>query len=154
MSLRMTNLVYLMVRRIYLYCEIKHENPWEILFHSISAKLRSLDPTLLYCIASVWTILSIGGIKLLTLRTTKFGLLDGKVAVLVYMHCKITGSFNSSYAWQIPYLKSVSNTVSAQIYKIKVFRPYPVILYRLRLNHSLHWCNKIGVPRNDKILSI
>ena len=36
------------------------------------------------------------------------------------------------------------------IYKIKVFRPYPVILYRLRLDHSIHWWKKIGVPRNDQ----
>ena len=27
----------------------------------------------------------------------------------------------------------MGNTVSAHIYEIKVFRPYPVILYRLRL---------------------
>ena len=47
----------------------------------------------------------------------------------------------------------MGNTVSAHIYEIKVFRPYPVILYRLRLDHSIHWCpseRKIGVPRNDQ----
>ena len=122
MSLRMTNLVYLMVRRIYLYCEIKHENPWEILFHSISAKLRSLDPTLLYCIASVWTI---GGIKLLTLGTTKFSLLDGKVAVLVYMHCKITKCNQS------------------EILFLLISIPNPVVLYRQRLDHSILWLKKL-----------
>ena len=41
----------------------------------------------------------------------------------------------------------MGNTVSAHIYEIKVFRPYPVILYRLRLDHSIHWWKKIGVPR-------
>ena len=45
----------------------------------------------------------------------------------------------------------MGNTVSAHIYEIKVFRPYPVILYRLRLDHSIHWWKKIGVPRNDQI---
>ena len=44
-----------------------------------------------------------------------------------------------SVIWQYPYLKSMGNTVSAHIYEIKVFRPYPVILYRLRLDHSIHW---------------
>ena len=52
----------------------------------------------------------------------------------------------------------MGNTVSAHIYEIKVFRPYPVILYRLRLDHSIHWWKKIdptllyciGVPRNDQ----
>ena len=39
----------------------------------------------------------------------------------------------------------MGNTVSAHIYEIKVFRPYPVILYRLRLDHSIHWW--IGVPQ-------
>ena len=41
----------------------------------------------------------------------------------------------------------MGNTVSAHIYEIKVFRPYPVILYRLRLDHSIYWWTKIGVPR-------
>ena len=36
------------------------------------------------------------------------------------------------------------------IYEIKVFRPYPVILYRLRLDHSIHWWRKIDVTRNDQ----
>ena len=30
----------------------------------------------------------------------------------------------------------MGNTVSAHIYEIKVFRPYPVILYRLRLDQG------------------
>ena len=42
----------------------------------------------------------------------------------------------------------MGNIVSAHIYEIKVFRPYPVILYRLRLDHSIHWWKKIGVPQN------
>ena len=37
----------------------------------------------------------------------------------------------------------MGNTVSAHIYEIRVFRPYPVILYRLRLDHSIHWWKKI-----------
>ena len=53
-------------------------------------------------------------------------------------------------AWQNPHLKSMGNTVSAHIYEIKVFRPNPVILYRLTLDHSIHWWKKIGVPRNDQ----
>ena len=44
----------------------------------------------------------------------------------------------------------MGNTVSAHIYEIKVFRPYPVILDRLRLYHSIHWWKKIGVLRNDQ----
>ena len=44
----------------------------------------------------------------------------------------------------------MGNTVSAYIYEIKVFRPYAVILYRLRLVHSIHWWKKIGVPRNEQ----
>ena len=44
----------------------------------------------------------------------------------------------------------MGNTVSAHIYEIKVFRSYPVILYRLILDHSIHWWKKIGVPRNDQ----
>ena len=47
------------------------------------------DPTLLYCIDSDWTTLSIGGKKLVSLGTTKIGVLDGKAPVLVYMHGKI-----------------------------------------------------------------
>ena len=43
----------------------------------------------------------------------------------------------------------MGNSVSAHIYETKVFRPYPVILYRLRLDPSIHWWKKIGVPRND-----
>ena len=49
----------------------------------ISATLRSLDPTLLYCIDSDWTPLSIGGKKLVSLRTTKFGVLGGKASTHV-----------------------------------------------------------------------
>ena len=52
--------------------------------------------------------------------------------------------------YQNPHLKSMGNTVSAHIYEIKVFRPYPVILYRLRLDHSIHWWKTICVPRNDQ----
>ena len=47
----------------------------------------------------------------------------------------------------------MGNTVSGHIYEIKVFRPYPVILYRLRLNPSIYWSKKIGVPQNDQIWS-
>ena len=45
----------------------------------------------------------------------------------------------------------MGNSVSAHIYETEVFRPYPVILYRLRLDPSIHWWEKIGVPRNDQI---
>ena len=65
----------------------------------------------------------------------------------------------------------MGNTVSAHICRFKVFRPYPVILYRLRLDPSIYWwkklvslgidsdfgplyllVEKIGVPRmNDQI---
>ena len=106
-----------------------------MLFQLISTKLRSLDPTLLYCIDSDWTTLPIGGKKLVSLRTTKIGVLDGKAST----HVRRNG-----------HLKSMGNTVSAYIYEIKVFRPYPVILYRLILDHSIHWWKKIGVPRNDQ----
>ena len=53
-----------------------------------SADVRSLDATLLYCIDSDWTPLSIGGKKLVSLGTTKFGVLGGKATVLVCMHDK------------------------------------------------------------------
>ena len=43
----------------------------------------------------------------------------------------------------------MGNTVSAHICQLKVFRP--PILYRLRLDPSIHWWKKIGVPRNDQI---
>ena len=33
----------------------------------------------------------------------------------------------------------MGNTVSAHICQLKVFRPYPVILYRLRLDPSIYW---------------
>ena len=45
----------------------------------------------------------------------------------------------------------MGNTFSAHICRFKVFRPYPVILYRLRLDPSIYWWKKIGVPRNDQI---
>ena len=70
---------------------------------------------------------------------TKFGILGAKATVLVYI------------AWTNPHLQSMVNTVSAHIYEIKVFRPYPVILYRLRLDPSIYRWKKIGVPRNDQI---
>ena len=57
--------------------------------NSVSAHIyetKVLDPTLLYCIDSDWTPLSIGGKKLVSLGTTKFGVLGGKATVLVYMH--------------------------------------------------------------------
>ena len=101
----------------------------------MSTKLRSLDPTLLYCIDSDWTTLSIDGKKLVSLGTTKIGVRDGKA---------------STHVRRNAHLKSMGNTVSAHIYKIKVFRPYPAILYRRRLDHSIHWWKKIGVPRNDQ----
>ena len=66
---------------------------------------------------------------------TKIGVLDGKA---------------STHVRRNAHLKSMGNTVSAHIYEIKVFRPYPVILYRLRLDHSIHWWKKIGVPQNDQ----
>ena len=37
----------------------------------------------------------------------------------------------------------MGNTVSAHICHIKVFRPYPVILYRLRLDPSIYWWKKL-----------
>ena len=43
----------------------------------------------------------------------------------------------------------MGNSVSAHIYETKVFKPYPVILYRHRLDQSIQ--KKIGVPRNDQI---
>ena len=45
----------------------------------------------------------------------------------------------------------MGNTVSGHICHIKVFRLYPVVLYRLRLDPSVYWSKKIGVPRNDQI---
>ena len=118
-----------------MYDEMPIKDQWEILFQLISTKLRSLDPTLLYCIDSDWTTLSIGGKKLVSLVTTKIGVLDGKA---------------STHVRRNAHLKSMGNTVSAHIYEIKVFRSYPVILYRLILDHSIHWWKKIGVPRNDQ----
>ena len=125
------NLAYSMVRHLHMYDKIPNWNQSEILFLLISAKLRSLDPTLLYCLYSEWTTLSIGGKKLMSLGTTKFGVLDGKA---------------STHIWQNPQLKSMGNTVSAHICQIKVFRPYPVILYRLRLHHLIYWWKKHWCP--------
>ena len=48
-----------------------------ILFLLISANLKSLDPTLLYCIDTDWTLVSIGGKKLVSLGTTKFEVIGG-----------------------------------------------------------------------------
>ena len=45
----------------------------------------------------------------------------------------------------------MGNSVSAHIYETKVFRPYPVILYTLRLDPSIHWWKNIGVLRNNQI---
>ena len=84
------NLAYSMVRHLPMYDKIPNWNQWEILFLLISAKLRSLDPTLLYCINSDWTTLSIGGKKLVSLGMTKFGVFDGKA---------------STHVWQNPQLK-------------------------------------------------
>ena len=190
-----------MIRHLPMYDKIPNWNQWEILFLLISAKLRSLDPTLLYCIDSDWTTRSIGGKKLVSLRSTKFGVLDGKASTHVWQNpqlksmgntvsahiCQIkvfrtypvilyrlrldhsihwwkkklvslgTTKFGvlygkaSTHVWQNPQLKLMRNTVSAHISQIKVFRPYPVILYRLRMDHSIHWWKKMGVPRNDHV---
>ena len=189
-----------MVRHLPMYDKIPNWNKWETLFLLISAKLRSLDPTLLYCIDSECTTLSIGGKKLESVGTTKFGELDGEASTHVWQNpqlksmgntvsahiCQIkvvrpylvilyklrmdhsihwwkklvslgTTKFGvldgeaSTHVWQNPRLKSMGNTVSAHICQIKVVRPYPVTLYRLRLDHSIHWWKKIGVPRNDQI---
>ena len=40
----------------------------------------------------------------------------------------------------------MGNTVSAHIYEIEVFRPYPVILYKLRLDPSIYWWKKNWSP--------
>ena len=53
-----------MVRHLHMYDEIPIQNQREILFLLISTKLRYLDRTLLYCIDSDWTTLSIGGKKI------------------------------------------------------------------------------------------
>ena len=45
----------------------------------------------------------------------------------------------------------MGNSVSAHIYEAKVFRPYPVILYTLRQDPSIHWWKNIVVLRNDQI---
>ena len=37
----------------------------------------------------------------------------------------------------------MGNTVSSHICHIKIFRPYPVILYRLRLDPSIYWWKKL-----------
>ena len=127
-----------MVRHLPMYEKIPNCNQSEIQFLLISAKLRSLDPTLIYCLHSDWTTLSIGGKKWVSLRMNIFGVLHGKA---------------STHVWQNPQLKSMGNTVSAHICQIKVVRPYPVILYELRLDHSFHWWKKIGVPRKKPNLA-
>ena len=87
--LEWSNLAYLMVRHLHMYDKIPNWYQLEILFLLISTKLRSLDPSLLYCIDSDWTTLSIGGKKLVSLWMTKFGVLERKATVLVYMHDEI-----------------------------------------------------------------
>ena len=37
----------------------------------------------------------------------------------------------------------MGNTISAHSYEIEVFRPYPIVLYRLRLDPSIHCCKKM-----------
>ena len=101
--------------------------------HIYEIKVFRPYPVILYRL--ILTTLSIGGKKLVSLGTTKIGALDGKASTHVRRNAN---------------LKSMGNTVSAHIYEIKVFRPYPVISYRLRLDHSIHWWKKIGVPRNDQ----
>ena len=46
-------------------------------------RFKVFSPTLLYCIESDWTPLSIGGKKLVSLGTTKFGVLGGKASTHV-----------------------------------------------------------------------
>ena len=48
----------------------------------------------------------------------------------------------------------MGNSVSAHIFKTKVFKPYPVILYRHRLDQSIHWWKKIGVHGGKKLVSL
>ena len=50
--------------------------------------IKVFRPYPLYCIDSDWTPLSIGGKKLVSLGTSKFGILGGKATVLVCMHDK------------------------------------------------------------------
>ena len=72
----------------------------------------------------------------MSLGTTKIGALDGKA---------------STHVRRNAHLKSMGNTVSAHIYEIKVFRPYPVILYRLILDHAIHWWKKLVSLETTKI---
>ena len=44
----------------------------------------------------------------------------------------------------------MGNTVSGHICQIKVFRPYHVILYRLRLDPSIYWWKKLVSLRTTK----
>ena len=44
----------------------------------------------------------------------------------------------------------MGNSVSAHIYETEVFRTYPVILYRLRLDPSIHWWKKLVSLRTIK----
>ena len=64
--------------------------------------------------------------KLVSLGS-KFGVLGGKFG-------------------QIPHLKSMGNTIC----QLKLFRPYPVILYRLRLDPSIYWWKKLVSLRTTK----
>ena len=86
-------------------CMIKSQikNQWQMLFLLIYAKLWSLDPTMLYCIDSDWTTLSIGAKTLGSVAMANFGLLDDKI---------------STHACWNPKLKSMANTVSAYICEI------------------------------------
>ena len=101
--------------------------------HIYEIKVFRPYPVILYRLN--WTTLSIVGKKLVSLGTTKIGALDGKA---------------STHVRRNAHLKLMGNTVSAHIYEIKVFRPNPVILYRLILDHSIYWWKKIGVPRNNQ----
>ena len=91
---------------------------------------------MLYCIDSNWTTLSIGEKNWCRSDQTN----------LVYSMARDLHMYN-----KYPHLKSMGNTVSAHICKIKVFRSYLVILYRHRLDQSFQWWKKIVVPPNDQI---
>ena len=98
-----------MPRYLYMYHKMSNYNQWQILFLFISAKLRYLDPTLLYGIDSDVTTLFIGGKRLGSIGANKFGILDGKANIR---------------ARQNPQLKSMSNTDCVHVCKIKVFKLY------------------------------
>ena len=57
-------------------CHIEVFRPYPVI-------LYRLHPTLLYCIDSDWTPLSIGGKNLVSLGTSKFGVLGGKASTHV-----------------------------------------------------------------------